>query len=335
MAISWESSWAVRSLRSPTAQLDSHEYNRYPYRVSDQILTISNQDTNRVDDRSTLFFNNCYLVYCLQLAGKIGHVLGDETQAAIYENRAKELATQLHKQFLNSDGVTYANGEQTYLAMPLLFGITPEELTPKVMDTLEHDIIVAHKGHLNTGMHGNYFMTKYLIEQHRNDLLALMHTKEDFPSFGYMIRNGATTIWEEWNGDNSRIHNTMISIDLWFIEGLAGIRYDEKAPGFKHFIAAPGVESGLKQVDASLMTGYGKITSAWQVKGSMLTWDLTVPPNSTATAIFPASSLDTVKESNFPVASQPGITNPTFTNDRFRCNVTSGIYHFTTQLPEN
>ena len=116
-------------------------------------------------------------------------------------------------------------------------------------------------------MHGNYFMTKYLIAHRRNDLLALMHTKQDFPSFGNMIRNGATTIWEEWDGDNSQIHNTMISVGLWFIEGLAGIRYDEKASGFKHFIAAPGVESGLKQVDASLMTGYGKISQCVAHRG--------------------------------------------------------------------
>ena len=117
----------------------------------------------------------------------------------------------------------------------------------------------------------------FLVEEHLYKgnivphLLALMHGKEDFPSYGNMIRNGATTIWEEWDGDNSQIHNTMISAGLWFIEGLAGIRYDEKAPGFRHFIAAPGVESGLKRVDASLTTGYGKIASAWRVAGDTLT----------------------------------------------------------------
>ena len=162
-----------------------------------------------------------------------------------------------------------------------------------------------------------------------------MHTKEDFPSFGYMINNGATTIWEEWDGDNSQIHNTMISVGLWFIEGLAGIRYDEKAPGFKHFIAAPGVESGLKQVDASLMTGYGKIDSAWQVKDSTLTWELTVPPNTTASVAIPTIGLETVRESGKPVDSQTGITNPTCADGIFRCEVTSGTYHFTSQLPQN
>ena len=293
------------------------------------------QGRDRVDDRSTLFFNNCYLVHCLQLAGKIGRVLGDDAQAEIYEARAKELASELHKQFINSDGITYANGEQTYLVMPLLFNITPDKLKPKVMDALERDITVASNGHLNTGMHGNYFMTKYLIDQRRNDLLAMMHTKVDFPSFGYMIKNGATTIWEEWDGDNSHIHNTMISVGLWFIEGLAGIRYDENAPGFKHFIAAPGVECGLKRVDASLMTGYGKITSEWQVNSDTFTWTLTVPPNTTATAMIPATDLNSVQESNQPVKTQPDISNPTFDEGVFRCEVNSGTYHFTSRLPRN
>jgi alpha-L-rhamnosidase len=292
------------------------------------------QGQDRVDDRSTLFFNNCYLVYCLQLAGKIGHVVGDDTQADVYEKRAKELATQLHSQFLNADGATYANGEQTYLVLPLLFGITPQGMAAQVMNALEHDITVTRKGHLNTGMHGNYFMTKYLIEQRRNDLLALMYSKEDFPSYGNMIKNGATTIWEEWDGDNSQIHNTMISVGLWFIEGLAGIRYDEKAPGFKHFIAAPGVESGLKQVDASLMTGYGKIVSAWHVDGNTLTWDLTVPANTTATVTIPATDLAKVRESDSSVESQPGVTHPTVANGLFHCDVASGVYHFTSQLPQ-
>jgi alpha-L-rhamnosidase len=161
-----------------------------------------------------------------------------------------------------------------------------------------------------------------------------MHAREDFPSYGYMIRNGATTIWEEWDGDNSQIHNTMISVGLWFIEGLGGIRYDERAPGFKHFIAAPGIESGLKKVDASLTTGYGKIVSAWRVEGDALTWDLTVPANTTATVTLPATALEMVRESGKPATSQPGIARPTAANGLFRCEVASGTYHFTSKSPQ-
>jgi alpha-L-rhamnosidase len=215
----------------------------------------------------------------------------------------------------------------------LLFGITPPDAAPQVMVALQRDITVTRKGHLNTGMHGNYFMAKHLIEQRRNDLMALMHTKEDFPSFGHMIRSGATTIWEEWDGDNSQIHNTMISVGLWFIEGLAGIRHDEKAPGFKHFIAAPGLESGLKRVDALLTTGYGKIGSSWRVEGDSLTWELTVPPNTTATVVIPATGLGEVRESGRPVETQPGIADPAVEKGVFRCEVASGAYRFISRLP--
>ncbi len=291
------------------------------------------QGQDRVDDHSTLFFNNCYLVYFLQLASKIGHVVGDTPQAEIYARQAQELSARLHTRFLNPDGSTYANGEQTYLVMPLLFGITPPTVVPQVMAALEKDITVTCNGHLNTGMHGNYFLAKYLIEQRRNDLLTLMHTQEDFPSFGYMIANDATTIWEEWDGDNSQIHNTMISVGLWFIEGLAGIRYDERAPGFQHFIAAPGIESGLQHVAASLATGYGMISSNWQVAGDTLTWELAVPPNTTATVIIPATALSTVRENDAPVESQAGIADAVVENGLFRGHVASGTYRFTSQLP--
>ena len=90
-----------------------------------------------------------------------------------------------------------------------------------------------------------------------------MHTREDFPSFGHMIRNGATTIWEEWDGDNSQIHNTMISVGLWFIEGLAGIRCDEQAPGFQHFIAAPGVE--IEADDHRIVVIFQKVIAVSEV----------------------------------------------------------------------
>ncbi len=291
------------------------------------------QGRDRVDDHSTLFFNNCYLVYCLQLASRIGHVLGDDRQADVYAEQAQELAARLHARFLNADGATYANGEQTYLVMPLLLGITPPSVAPRVRAALEHDITVTRHGHLNTGMHGNYFLTKYLIQQRRNDLLALMHTKEDFPSFGHMIANGATTIWEEWDGENSQIHNTMISVGLWFIEGLAGIRYDEHAPGFEHFTAAPGVESGLQWVEASLTTGYGTISSKWRVESDTLTWELTVPPGTTATATLPARALNAVRENGGPVETQTGIADAVVEDGLFRCRVASGSYRFTSSLP--
>jgi alpha-L-rhamnosidase len=82
------------------------------------------------------------------------------------------------------------------------------------------------------------------------------------------------------------------------------------------------------------MTGYGKITSAWRVEGNTLTWDLAVPPNTTATVAIPATDLGAVRESDLPAEAQPGITGAAVAKGLFRCDVASGTYHFTSPLPK-
>lgn len=241
----------------------------------------------RVDERSTLFFNNCYLVHCLQLASKVAAIVNDGDNARAYAEKAAALAARLHEQFLNPGEATYVNREQPYLAMPLLFEVTPEPLRPQVLANLEKDILVAHKGHLNAGMHGVYYMAKYLMTHGRNDLVYSMVSQDTYPSWGYMLKNGATTIWEEWDGDNSQIHNTLISIGMWFIQGLGGIRWDEKEPGYKHVIINPGVVDGLDYVKSSYRSPYGKIVSNWTRHDGHTTFDITVPANSHAAILLP------------------------------------------------
>lgn len=286
------------------------------------------QGKDRVDDLSTLFFNNCYLVHCLQLASKVAVLMGEPETAKEYADKAAHLAKTLHERFLNEDGVTYANGEQTYLAMPLLFGITPPDKRAGVFSALEKDIVETRDGHLNTGMHGNYYMARLLLRERRNDLLTLMHTKETYPSYGFMLKNGATTIWEEWDGDNSQIHNTMISVGMWFIAGLGGIQLDEAHPGFKHFTLAPGLESGLSMVRAVHHSPYGQILSAWKKDETGLEYLAEVPPNSTASLVLPAASIDAVKESGLPLEESSGITNIRVQEGLLYCDLAAGNYHF-------
>jgi alpha-L-rhamnosidase len=82
-----------------------------------------------------------------------------------------------------------------------------------------------------------------------------------------------------------------------------------------------------------LTTGYGKIASAWRVEGDILTWDLTVPPNTTAAVVIPATGLDAVRESGQPVEAQPGIAHSAIEKGLFRADVASGTYRFTSRLP--
>jgi alpha-L-rhamnosidase len=291
------------------------------------------QGGDRVDDRSTLFFNNCYYVYCLQITSKISALLGHEAEAKEYSAKAQALATVLHEQFLNPDGVTYANGEQPYLAIPLLFGITPSEMRPEVMAALEKDILKTRGGHLNTGMHGTYFMVKYFMDQRRNDLVATITSKDTYPSWGYMLKNGATTIWEEWDGENSQIHNTLISIGLWFIEGIGGIRPDEQAPGFRHFLLAPGLECGLDEAHVAFQSPYGRIVSTWKREGKTLSYRAVVPPNTTASLVLPAAAMNDVREGGAPVEGLPGISGARQDNGLFHCMLAAGSYEFSIKAP--
>jgi len=97
-------------------------------------------------------------------------------------------------------------------------------------------------------------------------------------------------------------------------------------------LSAPGIESGLKRVDASLLTGYGRISSSWSVDGDTLNWRLTVPPNTGASVVIPAAALETVLEGGQPAAGQPGIKQAVFERGLFRAEVGSGEYRFTSRL---
>ena len=287
----------------------------------------------RVDDNSTLFFNNCFYVHSLQIAAQTARVLGKTEQAASYAAQADALAKRVHERFLNPDVVTYVNGEQPYLAMPLLFGVTPEGKRGAVMDALRDAILVKQQGHLNTGMHGTYFMLRYLTDQDHNDLVYSIVSKRTYPSWGFMLENGATTIWEEWNGDNAQIHDTLISVGMWFVQGLAGILPDPAAPGFKHVYIRPALVGDLTHVSGARETLYGRIESAWRREDDRASYQVSVPANTTATIMIPGKdSADVVLEGK-PLAGNPLARAVHQVGGRVAFTVGSGSYHFTAPAP--
>ena len=172
-----------------------------------------------------------------------------------------------------------------YLAFPLLVKIVPPDLRPAVMQNLEETILVKNSGHIDAGMHGTYFLLKYLMEQDRNDLIYQMVSKRDYPSWGYMLDQGATTIWEDWSGSMSHIHDTLISVGSWFIQGIGGIRIDEKSPGFRHFLVKPGIVGDLTFAHARISFAVRDDRQQLAAGAGVLHLDVTVPPGSTATVL--------------------------------------------------
>ena len=287
----------------------------------------------RVDDRSTHLFNNCYYIHNLQLASKIAAVLGKDDEASSYEKRARALASAVHRRFFNPDGYTYANGEQPYLAFPLLVGVVPEAIRGRVTDNLRRAILLTRKGHLNSGVLGTYFVLKHLTAHDGNDLIYEMANKKTFPGWGHMIQKGATTIWEQWHGEDSQIHSCYLSIGAWFIQGLGGIRPDESSPGFKHCFIKPAVVGDLSFVRAKYRSIRGTIASHWQVEDGRLSLEVTLPANTTATVFVPTKDATQVTESSKPAAQAAGVKLLRTEGNRAVYMIESGRYRFRSLLP--
>ena len=145
----------------------------------------------------------------------------------------------------------------------MLLGIAPQEVRAAVRKNLEQTILVKNTGHFDAGMHGPYFLIKELMDDDRNDLIYQMAIKKDFPSWGNMLEQGAATSWESWTG-GSHIHDTLISIGAWFIQGIGGIQADGGA-GFRHFFLKPAPGGGLTFARTRYRSIHGTIVSNWRV----------------------------------------------------------------------
>jgi len=266
--------------------------------------------------------NSVHYLYQLQTASKIARVLGRTEDAVAFDAQAAVTSKAIHAHFFNPTDYTYTNGDSIQQAFPLLTGVVPAELRKPVMDKVEEVIMVQNQGHLDTGMHGTYFLMKYLLEAGRNDLLYEIVSKRDYPGWGYMLANGATTAWESWTGQ-SHIHDTLISIGAWFTQGLAGIRSDGATPGFKHFIIKPAVVGGLTFVRGRHRSLYGDIVSEWRIENGAFRLNVTVPPGTTATVVVPGEG---------PIRTK---ARPSPTGGARSFEVQPGTHSFETQLAQN
>jgi len=261
------------------------------------------------DTRETLFFNNCYWIHNLKTAARIADALGRGDAAAAYRRRAERVRKAVHAKFFNPADNSYAGGSQAYLAIALVVDLPPEDLRPGVWKRLEDEILVRRKGHVWAGITGGAFLMKALLDGGRHDLIYAMASKEDYPGWGDMLRRGATTLWESWEGKLSLLHSSYLSIGSWYLEGLAGIQPDPQGGGFQSFVLRPGVlrEPGLTWVKGRYDSAYGPIVSQWKIEAGKLVVHVVVPPNTTARLFLPVRNAKSVTEGGKPAADAVGV----------------------------
>ena len=174
-----------------------------------------------------------------------------------------------------------------------------------------------------------------LSDNGRADLAYTLASQKTYPSWGYMVENGATTIWELWNGNtadpgmNSQNHVMLVGDLLtWFFENLAGIGADPKAPGFKHILMHPTPVGDLTHVKATHDSPYGLIASEWKAEDGRFEWNITVPPNTSAMIFFPATDATAVTEGGQPARQAAGVEFIAQQADRAVFKIGSGEYRF-------
>ncbi|MCH7226480.1 family 78 glycoside hydrolase catalytic domain [Haloferula sp. A504] len=243
-------------------------------------------------------FNNCVYAYCLQVMAESAAILGRESEAAIYQKQLGDLRRSVHRKFYNEETGVYIDGRQLALAFPLYVGVTPEPLREKVMERFVEEITVT-KPYLDTGSSGLPILLKFIVEHAgRTDLLFHCLQSTEHPGYGYFLRRGETTWPEYWQVDDipSRIHTCYTGIAGWFMRGVGGIRPDPAEWGMKRFVIKPQLVGDLEWVKCSSASLYGTIRSEWKREGTTTTFDIEVPPNTTATVFIPSEKAEDVCE---------------------------------------
>jgi len=178
--------------------------------------------------------------------------------------------------------------------VPLFWGIVPDSLKSKVAENLASRVIQDDK-HIDVGLLGTKAILNALSENGYSELAAEVALQETYPSWGWWIKNGATTLYENWDIDSesdiSLNHIMFGEIGAWFYKGIGGIFPDPENPGFKNVILKPNFISSLNQFEASHDGPYGKIISKWERTGANLVYTVSVPPNSSATLFLLADSI--------------------------------------------
>ena len=242
---------------------------------------------NQKDSLSINIVSNCVMSHSYGLMSKISGALGKDEDSSEYA-RKKELHNKvIHKTFYNEETGLYSTGTQVDMSFPLLVGATPDSYIEKVKDALYDVTADRFKGHLSVGLVGVPVLTQWATENEEAEFMYSMLKKRDYPGYLYMIDNGAYTTWEYWHGIKSQIHNCYNGIGSWFYQALAGIRPDERHPGYKHVYIKPQLVSGVDWVKASKNTPYGKLAVEWKKQAGKFTISIDIPVGSSATVCLP------------------------------------------------
>lgn len=266
---------------------------------------------------------------------KAALVLGKTEDARAFTEQASRVREAFNRKFYRKDTHEYDMGSQTALAMPLALNLVPEADRPAVLDRLTGSIRAG--GHrVTAGDVGFSYLVRALTDGGAPDVLYNMVIQDDGPGYVDQLNKNATALTEAWDASptSSNNHCMLGHAEEWLYRGLGGIRLEENAPAFRHVILHPEVPAGLQWVKVRHESIRGPILSEWIQENGSFSWDIHVPPNSTATVYVPSANPDSVMESDKPAAQAPGVRFLRFERQRAVFHVESGSYRFVVRRSE-
>jgi alpha-L-rhamnosidase len=290
-------------------------------------------------DTSTSFqlISTAFYARSASMMSEMAQALGKPSDAAAYGQLFTNICSAFQSNFVAGDG-TVGSGSQACYAFALDFNL----LTPSQCLLASNKLALAisvQGGHPSTGFEGTRPLLPALTSIGRSDLAYQMLEKTDYPSWGYWISLGATTMWEAWNAVTSGSvtngsaptlslnHYNLGSCAEWFYRGILGI--DQLQPGFKKILISPQIGGGLTSAQGVYNSIQGPIASAWQLTNNMLTLNVTIPANTTAEIHVPTTNAAAITENGVLAINSPGVTYAGASNNAAIYTVGSGSYAFT------
>lgn len=286
-----------------------------------------------------------YYGYGADVVAQAAELLGNEQDADEYRALARDVRQAFCQRFFDADGrLRNAPETQTGYLLALGFGLLPDELATKA-DSHLAALVREADDHLRTGFLGTPLLCPVLDQSGQASLAYTVLFQETYPSWFYSINQGATTMWERWNsysradgfgpaGMNSFNHYAYGAIGRWMYERIGGLAPDPAQPGYKHILIQPAPGGPLTSASASLETPYGRAESAWHLDGDKLSMRAVVPPNTTATVVFPSGRPDEITLDGRPLVENTAAAAVAPRPDgKAAVDVPAGTYQFTAPGP--
>jgi alpha-L-rhamnosidase len=263
----------------------------------------------------------------LNLMIEFAEMTGHPDDIPVYRELAGKIRDAYNATYFKADSAWYDNNTVTANILSLQLGLVPEDYEERVFENIVRKTERDFGGHVSTGVLGIQQLMRGLTRHGNVDLAYKIATNTTYPSWGYMIEKGATTIWELWNGDtadpamNSGNHVMLLGdLIIWYYEELAGIKNYPGSVAYKKLLMEPKFPQGLSHVKASYKSVYGEIQSEWHREGDAFSWDITIPANTSAVVRLP-------RELQITAPHGEGVRKVTQTDTGIEIELGSGSYH--------